>query len=1694
MNFLRFIIIFIAILGTHNLFSQFDMSANSQTVTLTGCTGTLLDPGLNGNYTNNLNKTIIIQAPTSTDHVKVVFTTLQLGSASAADDDYIEIYDDPTSSTPIATIYSSDLTFGFDPTFLSKNDKIKIVFVSGSSGVNSGFSANLSCVTGTVTQFNNNTPITGCSGIITDDGGPTGKYLTNKTYTKTICSGSSKSVRLDFVNVTSIHRLDKLVIFDGASATAGTELIQLGGVPSTDMFKYTNNLAFINTASSFDQIKVQSSGTCLTLQWTSDATQKVYSGSWGSPSINEDGFTILYSCSDVLLRQPGNFCPTAYTICDVNGVEGITSSFYAANQAGSGSSQFCAESSGGSGKEGLNSCSSMKMGSSTYASMENNSYVKFVANSTTATFDIDVPFCFDGAPPTTPGDPQINGIQIRVFDGTSCNSFTTIVSGDMKIVVPPGTASYSSLSPSPYILQCTGLTVGKTYVIVVDGYGGSVCGYKISSTSGITIADAGPDQNICTTTATLAAVGAGTWNATSINSTANVTSVNANNSAVTGLLVGSNKFVWTVAGACSSVKDTVDIIVTAITPPLYTKSSINCDPSTSTLGSITITPTSNATRYTYAWTTPITSPVPALNKPSGATSDSAIVKLPSSSTQYCVDITSPTTVGTSGSQTLLSENFDGVAPFKYTINNSSSTNNIFDVTDDYVGGVCAGLGTVADIIPATGTTTTGNKYLHIRATGNCGGPTCGSGSVNFPPKNPNYCSAAVNQICTFQPLSTVGKTGIRFTFKWLAKGDNSGNDYGQIEYSTNGTAWLAAGSKLNGQPAWQGLTLTDPAWDNQATLSFRIRWVNNASSSLDPPLAVDDITITSQSTTPSVCGQKIQECFTISCCETITVPTGGQSLCLGEDPAVIGVTTSSSGANAIKFVYSTTKQTTAATVYALTDVIGTSGPASGIATLDMPVLGSSGSLPNVAATYYVYAILASPSNATCRDYQEIVVIVNPTLTPTVTCGTISVTSVEFTWPTVTGATSYNASYKIGTGPAQAVPGVTSPYSVPNLTVGDVVVIEVTPVGAAGTCFAKGTGTCTASACTMPIIATQPSTTPKCAGSTEALIVAATGASGYQWQISTDNGLTFTDIAGATSASFSITDNTGLNNKQYQVIVKESNNLCPRTSTPVTLTVNPKPAITPMTDVFCSGGNFTAAPVDVTNGVVPAGTLYTWGAPLVTGGITGGAAGTSQTNIIGTLTNTSNSNQTATYTVTPISGAGCTGATFTETITVKAILAPTVTCGTLTTNSVQFTWASIIGATTYDVSYKIGASGLANPITGLTSPSYTVPGLNVNDVVAIEVTPVGGTGTCFTKGTGNCTAQSCIAPIIATQPSSTPKCAGNIETLSVVATGASGYQWQISIDNGVSFTDITGETNASFNITDNTLLNNKQYRVIVKESNNFCPTTSLPVTITVNTSPNLIVTNPAEVCQPATVDITNPKLISGNSTGAIITYCSNSAGSILLTSPNSIRNSGTYYIKSTEFGCSIVVPIIVKVNPKPKANFVPTPPNVTTINPKSVMLNTSLNATEYAWVFSDGTVSSDVSPEHEFPNKEQSKQVVILIATSDAGCKDTTNKILNVIEELVYYVPNTFTPDQDDFNQVFKPVFTSGYDPIAYHLEIFNRWGELVFESNDSEIGWAGLYGKDGVLVQEGIYSWKIEFKLKGLDKRQIEVGSVSLIR
>ncbi|MNY43485.1 hypothetical protein D3C86_1784470 [compost metagenome] len=116
----------------------------------------------------------------------------------------------------------------------------------------------------------------------------------------------------------------------------------------------------------------------------------------------------------------------------------------------------------------------------------------------------------------------------------------------------------------------------------------------------------------------------------------------------------------------------------------------------------------------------------------------------------------------------------------------------------------------------------------------------------------------------------------------------------------------------------------------------------------------------------------------------------------------------------------------------------------------------------------------------------------------------------------------------------------------------------------------------------------------------------------------------------------------------------------------------------------------------------------------------------------------------------------------------------------------------------------------------------------------------------------------------------------------------------------------------------------------------------------------------------------------------------------------------------------------------------------------------------------------------------------LIVISDQGCRDTTYRIIVVKDQLIFYVPNTFTPDGDEYNNVFLPIMTAGFSPATYEMYIYNRWGELIFESNDTQVGWDGTY--HGSMVQTGLYTWVIRFKDDNNDEKYEYAGHINLLK
>lgn len=211
--------------------------------------------------------------------------------------------------------------------------------------------------------------------------------------------------------------------------------------------------------------------------------------------------------------------------------------------------------------------------------------------------------------------------------------------------------------------------------------------------------------------------------------------------------------------------------------------------------------------------------------------------------------------------------------------------------------------------------------------------------------------------------------------------------------------------------------------------------------------------------------------------------------------------------------------------------------------------------------------------------------------------------------------------------------------------------------------------------------------------------------------------------------------------------------------------------------------------------------------------------------------------------------------------------------------------------------------------------------------------------------------------------------------------------------------------------------------------------------------------------------------------------------------HSFGNTGTQAVSlkvTTASNCSNTITQNIEVKPAIEADFHFSPSAVSIIDPTVHFVNASSNATTYLWDFGyEGLQSTELSPDFTYPAQPSSYRVK-LVVSNDEGCMDSIIKIIPVKDEMIHYVPNAFTPDGDEFNQTFKPVFSSGFDPQNYAFMIYNRWGETVFESHDSSIGWDGTY--QGEPVVEGTYTWNIRVKQLHSDAFETFSGHVSLIR
>jgi gliding motility-associated-like protein len=185
------------------------------------------------------------------------------------------------------------------------------------------------------------------------------------------------------------------------------------------------------------------------------------------------------------------------------------------------------------------------------------------------------------------------------------------------------------------------------------------------------------------------------------------------------------------------------------------------------------------------------------------------------------------------------------------------------------------------------------------------------------------------------------------------------------------------------------------------------------------------------------------------------------------------------------------------------------------------------------------------------------------------------------------------------------------------------------------------------------------------------------------------------------------------------------------------------------------------------------------------------------------------------------------------------------------------------------------------------------------------------------------------------------------------------------------------------------------------------------------------------------------------------------------------NATTYHVnlmvESTD-GCQKDSTLAITVHPTPDVQFEASKTNVLLTHPFVHFTNYTDGAYFYEWDFGDGEFTNTENPQHAF--SELGQYDVTLTAESLFGCVDTAMLNISVSGAVIVYAPTAFTPNADYLNE-FYTIHVTGIDLVTYHMEIYNRWGEKLFITDNINEGWNGTTNHKN--APEGVYTWYLEF-------------------
>ena len=326
------------------------------------------------------------------------------------------------------------------------------------------------------------------------------------------------------------------------------------------------------------------------------------------------------------------------------------------------------------------------------------------------------------------------------------------------------------------------------------------------------------------------------------------------------------------------------------------------------------------------------------------------------------------------------------------------------------------------------------------------------------------------------------------------------------------------------------------------------------------------------------------------------------------------------------------------------------------------------------------------------------------------------------------------------------------------------------------------------------------------------------------------------------------------------------------------------------------------------------------------------------------------------------------------------------------------------------------------------------------------------------------------PVIGLQSSAAALCPD--ETLTLTASGAASYSWS-----GPGVIPTAGNSQSIFPTGSGVFQ-------VIGYTNAGCAD-SIQSNFLLYPSPVLTATPDQEICLGEMAEISVSGADTYDWTPASL------SGTQVFVSPT--ITTAYQIIGFNQFNCTDTVLSTVVVHPNPVAQIGAEPSLLTSDSPEVTFSNLSIGQQISIWNFGDGVITQDPSSsiEYQYPFEEGDYNVELLVI-SEFGCRDSISQLIQVKGDVLYYVPNAFTPDGDEHNNQFMPVFTSGFVPGSYQFDVYNRWGELVFTSQNPQIGWDGYL--NFVKCQEGIYTYSIRFKLTMTDEIRTISGHVNLMK